>query len=118
MPNLAKQISYLLNWHYLDPCTCIHVIHIFYLLMIVTYEGYTYIFIFNYLVEEKCTEISAAFGKICHIKLYQRQCLSVRTITLLVRQIYFMIYHHSDLLCNTFVNDRPIMHKTAAFLYY
>ena len=81
--------------------------------MIVIYKGYTYIFKFNYLVQEKCTEISAALGKICNIKLYQRQCLSIRTITLLVRQIYFMTYHHSDLLCNIFLND-----TTAAFLYY
>ena len=65
--------------------------------MIVIYKGYTYIFIyiFIFLVQERCTEISAALERICYIKLYQRQCLSIRKITLLVRQIYFMIYHHS-----------------------
>ena len=62
-----------------------------YLFMMVIYKGY-YILIFNYLVQEKqsCTEINA---------------LSIGTITLLARQIYFMIFHHSDYLCNTFVND-------------
>ena len=114
MPNLAKQISYLLNWLYF--ASYLYSSNTFFLFIDDCYLQRIYLYLYLIILSKKtCTEISAALRKICHIKLCQRQCLGIRTITLLVRQIYFMIYHHSDLLRNTFVNDRPIKHTTAAF---
>ena len=79
--------------------------------MTVINKRYTYIFIFISCLRKLALKSQQPWGRSAILSC-------IRDNALAIEQKPFLIYHHSDLLCNTFVNGRPIKHKTAAFLYY